>query len=41
MGGMMFWMLLWGLVGLALLMLIITAIVWLIQQMTGHPSLPA
>lgn len=40
MGGMMGWMLLWGLVGLALLVLIIVAIVWLVRQMIAPASQP-
>lgn len=33
MGGMVGWMLLWGLIGLALLVLIVVAIIWLIRHM--------
>ncbi len=41
MGGMIIGMLLWGLIGLALLVLIVVAIVWLIRQMlTGPGSRP-
>lgn len=38
MGGMMAWMLLWGLIGLALLILIIVAIIWLIRHMRTDPA---
>lgn len=38
MGGMMVWMLLWGLIGLALLVLIIVAIIWLIRHMLAGPA---
>lgn len=38
MGGMMAWMLLWGLIGLALLTLIIVAIIWLIRHMLAGPA---
>lgn len=38
MGGMIVWMLLWGLIGLALLTLIITSIVWLINHMSTSPT---
>lgn len=38
MGGMMAWMLLWGLIGLALLVLIIVAIIWLIRHMLAGPG---
>ncbi|QGK70245.1 SHOCT domain-containing protein [Allosaccharopolyspora coralli] len=38
MGGMMVWMLLWGLIGLAMLVLIIVAIIWLIRHMLAGPT---
>ncbi|WP_312863438.1 SHOCT domain-containing protein [Spinactinospora alkalitolerans] len=34
----MLWMLLWGLVGLALLVLIVVAIVWLVRQLSAGPA---
>ncbi|MBA2530572.1 MAG: SHOCT domain-containing protein [Nocardioidaceae bacterium] len=35
MGGMMLWMLVWGLVGLALLALTVVGIVWLVRRGNG------
>ncbi|NKQ55652.1 SHOCT domain-containing protein [Amycolatopsis sp. K13G38] len=35
---MMAWMLLWGLIGLALLILIIVAIIWLIRHLLADPA---
>ncbi|MGW8437909.1 SHOCT domain-containing protein [Nocardiopsis sp. NPDC055879] len=36
--GMMPWMLLWGLVGVALLVLIVVGIIWLIRQLASGTS---
>ncbi len=40
-GGMMMWMLIWGLVGLAVLVLAVVGIVWLVRRSgtTQHPPL--
>ena len=40
MGGMMLWMLIWGLVGLALLVLMVVGIVWLVRRGNGTNGLP-
>lgn len=40
MGGMMLWMLIWGLVGLALLALMVVGIVWLVRGGNGTKRLP-
>lgn len=40
MGGMGAWMILWGLLGLALLALIVLGIAWLVRSLSGSPSGP-
>ncbi|SFQ69592.1 putative membrane protein [Amycolatopsis arida] len=38
--GMGWWMLLWGLVGLAVLTLAVLGIVWLVRSLTNRPAAP-
>lgn len=38
--GMGWWMLLWGLVGLAVLVLLVLGVVWLVRALTSRPSSP-
>ena len=35
MGGMGWWMVLWGLIGLAILVIVVLGIVWLVRSMSG------
>lgn len=40
MGGMMGWMMIWGLVGLALLVLLVVGTVWLVRRTNGLEQPP-